>query len=82
MIHGRDGLIERYLSGAIPARRQPRRVDRFDGPHGVEVEAGNLDESPYRVAGQSKIVHHYGPGSACEQVIGRLKCDREPRRGD
>jgi hypothetical protein len=41
-----------------------------------------LDESPYRVAGQSKIVHHYGPGSACEQVIGRLKCDREPRRGD
>src|SRR3712207_2576143 len=56
LAHRLDGLVQRDVMPAVPAHGHPRRGDRLDRTHRVALDAGDLDEPPDGVAGESEVV--------------------------
>ena len=57
-VHGRNDFIKRNLPGCIEEAGQIDRAQGTHGSHRISFNAGDLDQSVYRVTGKAQIVFH------------------------
>ena len=53
LAHRLDHGIEAHRVTALPPQGHARSIDGLDRGHGVALDAGDLDQSAHRVAGQA-----------------------------
>src|SRR5690606_36441299 len=56
LAHGLDRLVDADLVAPVAAHGEPGRGDGFDGAHRVALDAGDLDQPAYGVAGEAEVV--------------------------